>query len=190
MIDWKSIFIYDLSAPSCLLWRSDRKSGRNYKCIHVHKNSPAGNLVFDSFGSPLYIDVRLGNRTYKAGRIVWEYFNGPVPDGMVIDHLDGNAHNNCLENLACKTQAKNSRNRKLPKTNTSGKIGIHWISSKTDRRAVARWVDLSGKRKSKSFSVNTYGEGPALKMAVEFRDKKIEELNELGAEYTERHGQK
>ena len=36
-------------------------------------------------------------------RMIWENANGPIPDGMVIAHLDGDSSNNKLENLALMT---------------------------------------------------------------------------------------
>ena len=32
-------------------------------------------------------------------RIVWEQHNGPIPDGMTIDHINGNKKDNRIENL-------------------------------------------------------------------------------------------
>ena len=32
-------------------------------------------------------------------RVVWEQANGPIPDGMTIDHINGNTLDNRLENL-------------------------------------------------------------------------------------------
>jgi hypothetical protein len=43
-----------------------------------------------------------------------------------IDHIDGNPKNNCRDNLRICTNAENTRNRKKPKTNTSGYKGVSW----------------------------------------------------------------
>lgn len=32
-------------------------------------------------------------------RVVWEYYNGIIPDGYEIHHIDENPHNNRIENL-------------------------------------------------------------------------------------------
>lgn len=50
-------------------------------------------------------------KTCKVHRLVWEVFNGVIPDGMVIDHCDGNPQNNRLENLRCVTQKENCNNQ-------------------------------------------------------------------------------
>lgn len=40
-------------------------------------------------------------------RLVWEAFNGPIPEGMVINHMDENPANNRLDNLMVCTQKEN-----------------------------------------------------------------------------------
>lgn len=47
----------------------------------------------------------LGTRKYQGRRkrlhvVVWEYFNGPVPAGVHVHHLDKDKNNNEIENLA------------------------------------------------------------------------------------------
>lgn len=42
-------------------------------------------------------------------RFVWEYFNGHIPGNMCIDHIDGDRHNNKLENLQLMTSKENTR---------------------------------------------------------------------------------
>lgn len=48
--------------------------------------------------------VRKNCHTHRA---VWEAFNGPIPKGMVINHLDGNKYNPALSNLECVTPSQN-----------------------------------------------------------------------------------
>ena len=40
-------------------------------------------------------------------RIVWTQHNGPIPKGMIIDHINGNPSDNRIENLQCITQKQN-----------------------------------------------------------------------------------
>lgn len=41
-------------------------------------------------------------------RLVWEAFNGPIPEGMQINHLDENPLNNRLDNLSLVTPKENT----------------------------------------------------------------------------------
>lgn len=51
---------------------------------------------------------------------------GPIPIGLVIDHIDGNPQNNRLENLRLVTQKTNSRNCRISTNNRSGHLGVYW----------------------------------------------------------------
>lgn len=46
-------------------------------------------------------------------RAVWEAFNGPIPEGYDIDHIDGNPKNNRLDNLEAVTHQENIKRRKM-----------------------------------------------------------------------------
>lgn len=81
-----------------------------------------------------------------------------------------------------------SRNRGTHKNNSSGTTGVVYEEEGGYRRWRAFWVNLKGELKRKSFNVNKYGYDQALKLAIEYRDLMIKELNEQGAGYTEHHG--
>lgn len=49
-------------------------------------------------------------KPHSLHRAVWEYYNGSVPAGMVIDHIDRDSSNNQIENLRAVTLSENSRN--------------------------------------------------------------------------------
>lgn len=42
-------------------------------------------------------------------RLVVEKFLGPIPEGLEVDHLDGNTRNNAVDNLECVTHEENLR---------------------------------------------------------------------------------
>ena len=53
------------------------------------------------------------NKRKRKPRTIWEEKNGPVPEGMVIYHIDGDKKNDALENLEIITRSELlKRNRK------------------------------------------------------------------------------
>lgn len=73
----------------------------------------------DTAYSVLCID---GRKLY-AHRAAWMHANGDIPDGLVIDHLNGNGLDNRLCNLRAVTKTANQRNRR---TTRSGVLhGVH-----------------------------------------------------------------
>lgn len=61
----------------------------------------------------LYVDLMKDGikKRHSVHRLVWETFNNcEIPEGLVIDHLDGCKTNNCLNNLRCVTQKDNVNN--------------------------------------------------------------------------------
>lgn len=80
---------YDCTSPSFL------RVVKSYKKYLV--GSCAGKINHTG-----YYDLRNppeGSVERLAHRIVWELHNGPIPDGLTIDHIDGDKTNNSIENL-------------------------------------------------------------------------------------------
>ncbi len=48
-----------------------------------------------------------GVKHWNAHRLVWEAFNGPIPDGLEINHRNGVKDDNRLENLEVVTASQN-----------------------------------------------------------------------------------
>lgn len=48
-------------------------------------------------------------RVYSVHRLVWEAFKGPIPEGMIIDHINGNGCCNWITNLQVITYLENTR---------------------------------------------------------------------------------
>jgi len=65
-------------------------------------------------------------QTLPAHRIVWQINYGPIPEGMIVDHKDGDGLNNRLENLRLIKASDNSKNMATPVSNTSGVMGVFW----------------------------------------------------------------
>jgi hypothetical protein len=101
-----------------------------------------------------------------------------------VERIDVNGDycpNNCIW-VTREVQARNHRKQ------CNNKTGVAGVSREGDLRYRATWVELSGKEKTKSFSINKYGEEKAFCLACEERIKAIKALNEKGAGYSDNHG--
>jgi len=65
---------------------------------------------------------------HKAHRLAWLYTYGHLP--YITDHINGIKTDNRLVNLRDTTPAGNAKNSKLPKSNTSGVLGVYWLPNK------------------------------------------------------------
>lgn len=54
-----------------------------------------------------YKRFKIGEHIYSIHRLVYEAFIGDIPDGMKVDHIDGNRSNNKVSNLRLVTQSEN-----------------------------------------------------------------------------------
>lgn len=71
-----------------------------------------------------YPQKRAGGTTVRVHRLVWEQAHGPIPAGMVIDHINGDKRDNRLENLRLASKAQNAINSGTPRNSTTGVRGV------------------------------------------------------------------
>jgi len=57
--------------------------------------------------------------------IIWIYMTGEIPS-KDIDHINHVRDDNRWTNLRLASRSENQRNRSMPKTNTSGFLGVSW----------------------------------------------------------------
>ena len=78
-------------------------------------NSSTHNILRQTpSGKYLRVNLAYGiNKKMLVHRIVWESFNGPIPDDMDVDHIDGNPQNNALSNLRLLSHQDNLKARKM-----------------------------------------------------------------------------
>ena len=56
-----------------------------------------------------YKHVTIDGKTRPEHCVVWEAANGPIPEGYVVHHIDGNGRNNDLSNLTIMTRGDHVR---------------------------------------------------------------------------------
>ena len=60
-----------------------------------------------------YVRLSNGAGLHYLHRVVYEAAHGAIPDGMQINHIDGDKTNNALSNLELVTQAENARHASI-----------------------------------------------------------------------------
>ena len=93
----------------------DYKEGRLVRKLSAG-NQAAGDVAGTSRGTDAYRVVCVDRIYAKEHRLIWVYFNGEIPDGMIIDHIDMDKTNNKIENLRLVTYSQNARRMRTKKT--------------------------------------------------------------------------
>jgi hypothetical protein len=75
-------------------------------------------------------------------RIIYTQVFGEIPDGYLVDHIDGNNMNNHPLNLRLATPSTNQRNRKLNANNKTGCKGIHIQDGKFKVKCAGRYFGI------------------------------------------------
>jgi hypothetical protein len=78
--------------------------------------------------------ICLDRRTLHAHRLAWLWMTGHWP--TQIDHINRNPSDNSWANLREEPQAVNCRNKKMPKSNTSGSTGVYALGNGTYRATI------------------------------------------------------
>ena len=69
-----------------------------------------GSIIWNGYG--MLRDNTHGGKSRPAHRVAWEVANGPIPDGMVVDHLCYNRACVDVSHLRLTTSSGNAQNRK------------------------------------------------------------------------------
>ena len=185
-VNWSEHFYLDETSPSGLRWNRDVITGKA-SFVRIKIGSVVGNLNTRSGRNIAWV-TRVNGKAYLVHRIIWVMVHGYIDTTLVIDHLNGDASDNSVQNMCLKTVQENSQNRFRVRNNTSGVNGVRLYQSIYGTTYyIAVWKEHS-KYKSKSFSTKKYGMSEAFRLACEYRTAQIALLNENGANYTERHG--
>lgn len=110
------------------------RNERGFKCFNAQKSGKEAGCI-SRHGEIDYYKVRLNkSKLYFSHRVIWVMHNGDIPDGLDIDHKDGDGLNNRLDNLRVVTHSGNMKNRRLASHNKSGCHGINWVPR------LSKWV--------------------------------------------------
>ncbi|MBT9571084.1 MAG: HNH endonuclease [Pseudomonas umsongensis] len=117
-IDWSQYFSY---ANGELFWIANTGTKNRV-------GTRAGRVIHDG-----YREIRLLGGYYREHRVIYEILNGEIPDGMLIDHVNGIRTDNRIENLRLVDTLGNTRNNAKSAKNKTGHVGVSWC------KAVGKW---------------------------------------------------
>lgn len=120
-----------------------------------------------------YIQIPKARATVRRSHLVMLLKGIHIPEGMHVDHIDGNTSNDHPDNLRVVSERTNHCNRKKRSDNTSGITGIRW-SDYHGHYVIRRTVN--GKRLSRS------------RKTLEEAIIVLDELTKMDSAYSERHG--
>lgn len=181
-MNWSEHFVVDPGVPNGLRWARNASNNR------MKVGTPAGSYGEGRRSADGYYTVKVGYEIYRNHRIVWEMHNGPIPDGMFVDHIDGNTSNNHIDNLRVVTNQSNCYNQGKRTNNSSGVNGVNFSDNGCGKFYWSAQWNENGKRQKVNFAVDTYGDSEAKRMAVEARKAAEERIKQSGINITERHG--
>uniref|UniRef100_UPI0035C6FFE9 HNH endonuclease signature motif containing protein n=1 Tax=Serratia quinivorans TaxID=137545 RepID=UPI0035C6FFE9 len=128
VICWRDVFEF---RDGDLIWKARKESSfasraASTRWHKIYCGKVAGNVVSPQHAKTSYIALKYKNKKRKAHRIIYEMHHGKLPDGYVIDHLDGNGLNNRIDNLRAVPQSVNLKNMPVRTDNSAGCTGVYW----------------------------------------------------------------
>lgn len=93
-MNWNELFEYDEESITCLSWIDKFRKGRGGKPVARINKGHAGSLSSSGYPTIYYEQY-----PYSASKIVWEIFNGPIPEGRQVMYKDGDPTNCKIDNL-------------------------------------------------------------------------------------------
>ncbi len=122
-------FSYD-PITGCLAWkerpRSHFRTERGWKTFLSQRAGKFAGCRSASAEGHVYLKVRADKKLHLCHRIIWLMTHRAIPEGLEVDHIDGDGTNNRLENLRLVSSSENKKNRSLTSRNKSGFHGVYW----------------------------------------------------------------
>ena len=84
-----------------------------------------------------YLNFRASNKTFYVHRAIWQFVNGPIPDGFHVDHINHVRTDNRIENLRAIPVHLNAKNRAVNSRNKTGITGVHLTVNGTYEAQIA-----------------------------------------------------
>ena len=143
-----------------------RKSSGKWRLFH-----PTPNLKYAVAYSGPHIDRSNGRSQVFVHRLIMG-----SPEGLHIDHINGNALDNRKQNLRVCTASQNAMNKKLRSDSTTGYKGVYKVKDpryKKKYKAMGAIPGTSGKKKSIGYFTT------AEKAAQAYNDYVIKEFGEF-----------
>ena len=88
------------------------RSGQFWHLDGRKKNTPQNKEGYRILTVEKNINGKRKRKRKPAHQVVWQSFNGPIPDNLIIDHIDRQPDNNALDNLRLVTTRENRVNSK------------------------------------------------------------------------------
>ena len=117
------------------------RDGKLYNKVVRNSRTKVGEVA-GSYSSK-YVLVCIDAIPWQVSRIVFMMHNGYI-DGY-IDHINGNTHDNRIENLRAATPRENQCNHALSKSNKSGVKGVSWNKK---HKTWCAFLRINGKSKN------------------------------------------
>lgn len=117
-----------------------------YKMKHIEIWVGGNKLIFDNLSYDVFMEtpnwsINLCGTSKYVRRADGKYLHRllvAAPEGVDVDHINGNGLDNRYENLRLATRQQNIANKRMSKNNTSGYKGVSWCKSKQKWRAVVK----------------------------------------------------
>lgn len=136
----RELFNYD-PEEGVLIWRDRPRESFATAPAFASFNKRCRGRVAGHIEHQGYRVIVVDRTGHKAHRLIWLFVLGEwvkYPE-FEIDHVNGNRSDNRIQNLRKATKSMNQRNGSMRSNNSSGVIGVNWVTSK--QRWIARIWD-------------------------------------------------